>query len=74
MTCFFCKGAMQAELTTHLAQVGGCIVVVKGVPCSKCTQCGEVTYNGAVAGRLEQITDELEKSLTEIAVVNYSAA
>ena len=74
MTCFFCKGTMQAEFTTHFAQVGGCIIVVKGVPCSKCTQCGEITYNGTVAQRLEQITDELEKSLTEIAVVNYSVA
>jgi YgiT-type zinc finger domain-containing protein len=74
MTCFFCKGSMQAELTTHFAQVGACIIVVKNVPCSKCTQCGEVSYSGTVAQRLEQIVAELEKSLTEIAVVNYSAA
>jgi YgiT-type zinc finger domain-containing protein len=74
MTCFFCKGTMQTESTTHFAQVGACIIVVKNVPCSKCTQCGEVSYSGTVAQRLEQITAELEKSLTEIAVVNYSVA
>jgi YgiT-type zinc finger domain-containing protein len=65
---------MQEENTTHFAQVGNCIVIVKNVPCSKCTQCGEVTYKGSVALRIEQITAELEKSLTEIAVVTYSAA
>jgi YgiT-type zinc finger domain-containing protein len=74
MTCFFCKGTMQAELTTHFVQLGNCIIIVKNVPCSKCSQCGEVSYSGTVAQRLEQIISELEKSLTEIAVVSYSAA
>jgi YgiT-type zinc finger domain-containing protein len=72
MTCFFCKGEMQSENTTHFEQMGGCIVIVKGVPCSKCSQCGEVSYSGTVIQRLEQISAELEKSLTEIAVVSYS--
>ena len=74
MTCFFCKGTMQESTTTHFQQMENCIVIVKGVPCSKCSQCGEITYTGTVAKRLEQIVAELEKALTEIAVVNYSAA
>ena len=74
MTCFFCKGTMQPALTSHFADVGNCMIIIKSVPCSKCTQCGEVSYSGTVAVRLEQIVAELEKSLTEIAVVNYSAA
>ena len=72
MTCFFCKGIMGDEFTNHVAQAGNCIIIVKNVPCSKCAQCGEVTYTGTVALRLENIVTELEKSLTEIAVVNYS--
>ena len=74
MTCFFCKGAMQTEFTTHFMQISDSIIIVKNVPCSKCSQCGEVTYSGTVAQRLEQIVAELRKSLTEIAVVSYSAA
>ena len=74
MPCFFCKGAMQADVTAHFTQVGNCIIIIKNVPCSKCSQCGEVSFSGSVAQRLEQIVSELEKSLTEIAVVNYSAA
>jgi len=49
-------------------------VIIKNVPCHKCKQCGEVVYNALVVERLEQITEQLEKTLTEIAVVNYSAA
>lgn len=74
MTCFFCKGTMQAEFTTHFIQLSNCIVIIKNVPCSKCSQCGEVSYSGVVAVRIEQIADELKKSLTEVAIVNYSAA
>ena len=74
MTCFFCKGTMQSEFTTHFMQIGDSIIIVKNVPCSKCSQCGEVAYSGIVAQRLEQIVEELGKTLTEIAVVSYSAA
>ena len=65
---------MQQGMTSHFAEVGGCIVIIKGVPCSRCSQCGEVSFSGTVALRLEQIIRELKESLTEIAVVNYSAA
>ena len=74
MTCFYCKGNMSEGLTTHFAQVGNSYIIIKNVPCFKCEQCGEVVYTAAVAQRLEQIIDSLEKALTEIAVVNYSAA
>lgn len=65
---------MQQGTTSHFAEVGNCIVIIKSVPCSRCSQCGEVSYSGTVALRLEQIIGELKKSLTEIAIVNYSAA
>lgn len=71
MTCFFCKGNMEHSTTTHMVDLGRCIVIVKNVPCMKCTQCGEVIYTGAVVKRLETILSTLEDTLTEIAVVNY---
>lgn len=72
MNCFFCKGEMIEGTTTHMADLGHCIVIVKNVPCIRCTQCGEVSYTGAVAERLEHIIDTIETGLTEIAVLNYS--
>ena len=74
MTCFFCKGDMEDTTTTHVVEIGERIIIIKNVPCHKCKQCGEVAYTGSVVERLEQITKQLEKVLTEIAVVNYSAA
>lgn len=74
MTCFFCKGTMEESTTIHTVELKNCIVVIKNVPCQKCDQCGEVVINADVAARIEQIVAGFEKALTEIAVVNYSAA
>lgn len=74
MTCFYCKGSMVKSTTTHVVEIGECVIIIKHVPCQKCRQCGEVVYTGSVVERLEQITEQLEKTLTEVAIVNYSAA
>lgn len=72
MKCFFCKDEMIEATTTYMEDLGSCIIIVKNVPCMKCSQCGEVSFSGAVVRRLEQIVDELKNVLTEVAVVNYS--
>ena len=74
MTCCYCGGDMVESTNTYFEELGNTFVIVKNVPCHKCKQCGEVVYNAIVVKRLEQITKQLEQALTEIAVVNYSAA
>ena len=74
MTCFYCKGTMKPSTTTYMEDLGNCIVIIKNVPCSKCTQCGEVSYSGVTIKRIEAIIAQLKNTLTEIAVVNYSTA
>ncbi|MDR0445608.1 MAG: type II toxin-antitoxin system MqsA family antitoxin [Oscillospiraceae bacterium] len=74
MGCFFCKGTYDDGLTTFMADLGRCIVIIKNVPSQVCSQCGEASYSDEVARRLEEIVDGVRGALTEIAVVNYSAA
>ena len=71
MTCFYCKGDMVLSTTTYMVDLGKCIIIVKNVPCHKCSQCGEVSFSGTVVAQLEEITEKLENELTEIAVINY---
>lgn len=71
MTCLLCKGKMVEDTTTHVVDLKNCIVIIRNVPCFKCTQCGEVTYTGVVMKQLEKILDTLENTLTEIAIINY---
>ena len=72
MTCFMCKGNLEDKYTTFMAEVDNCIIIIKSVPSQVCSQCGEVSYSHEVAKRLEDIVSIMHKSLTEIAVVNYS--
>ena len=74
MTCFYCKGTIKPSTTTYMEDLGNCIVIIKNVPCNKCTQCGEVSYSGVTIKRIEAIIAQLKNTLTEIAVVNYSTA
>ena len=74
MTCFMCRGDMEAKLTTFLVEADGCIIIVKGVPSYVCTQCGEVSYDTDVVMRLEKIVENMKKSSMEIAVSSYEAA
>ncbi len=74
MNCFFCKGDLKEATTTYMEDLGNCIVIIKNVPCLKCSQCGEVSYSGVVVKRIEQIVDTLKNALTEVAIVNYTSA
>lgn len=73
MTCFYCKGDMIESTTTYMEDLGDCIVIIKNVPCNKCTQCGEVVYSGIVVREIEKIIDKLKNTLTEVAIVNFDA-
>jgi len=73
MTCFMCKGTVQDGFSTFTTDMGGCVVVIKNVPSFVCSQCGEISYNGEVAQRLEQIVESITGSASaEVAVVSYS--
>ena len=73
MVCFMCKGTLMEGFSNFTVDVGKCIVIVKNVPALICGQCGEVSYNDAVAQRLEQIVHSLTETVNaEIAVVHYS--
>ncbi len=74
MTCFMCKGEIISSTTTFMVDLGNCIIIVKNVPCSQCSQCGEISYSNEVAKRLEEIVDTLKNTVTEISVIDYKTA
>ena len=42
MTCFYCKGNIESSTTTYMTDYQGCYIIIKNVPCEKCSQCGQV--------------------------------
>ena len=74
MTCFMCKGMLEKSTTTYMTECNGCYIIIKNVPCKKCTQCGEEYLNGATLKKIETITANLKSLLTEVAIVYYTKA
>ena len=72
MKCFFCKGNMSDGFMTHVVDLGKSVIVVRGVPCEKCDQCGETVFTGTIAKQLENIVDRLKNSFTVIVIVNFT--
>jgi YgiT-type zinc finger domain-containing protein len=59
-------------LTTDVTDLESSVIIIRNVPCHKCSQCGEVSYPLDVAERLEQLVDSLRESVAEIAVIRYT--
>jgi hypothetical protein len=57
-----------------MTEYNGCYIIIKNVPCTKCTQCGEEYLNGITLEKIETILNKLKDLLTEIAVVDYNSA
>ena len=73
MRCFYCRSAMEDTTTTEFTDFGTSIIVVRDVPCHRCTECGEIAYDLKVGERVERIVDVLKKSMQEVAIIRYSA-
>lgn len=65
---------MVPSTTIHVVEIDKKIIIVRNVPCLKCTQCGETVYTGDTVEQLEKIVNTLSQLMTEIAVVEYSHA
>ena len=74
MTCFLCKGDVEKSTTTYMTEYNGCYIIIKNVPCTKCTQCGEEFLNGVTLQKIEKMLEGLKSMLTEFAVVDYNKA
>ena len=71
--CFFCKGNMTESTSNYMLDLDGHFIIIKNVPCHKCTQCGEVSYSGTTVARIEAIVEKLKDALAEVAIVDFAA-
>lgn len=72
MKCYKCGADMNAEYTTDVTDIGTCLIIIRNVPCLRCSECDEIFYTGAVVKQLEKIVDKAKQVSTEITVIDYS--
>lgn len=74
MRCPKCGADIIKGTTTSVTDLGGCLVIVRNVPCYKCSECDETLYTADVIERLEGIITSAQKAMQEIAVIDYTRA
>lgn len=74
MICMNCGAKTEKSTTTYVRDLGNCIIIIRNVPCNKCTECNEVIYTGDVLEKINRIVKRLKQQMTEIAIANYEMA
>lgn len=74
MRCSECGATAEKGYTTSVTDLGNCLVIIRNVPCFKCSECSEVFYTGDVVQRLEKIIEAAKKMMQEVAILDYSKA
>ena len=66
MLCANCGARAEKGFTTSVTDLGNCLIIIRNVPCYKCTQCNEVIYTGDVLKKTEEIIEHCRKMMQEI--------
>ncbi len=74
MKCQICGAAAEKGLTTSVTDLGKCLIIVRNVPCYKCSECSEIIYTGDVVQRLEKIIETAKKLMQEVSIIDYTQA
>lgn len=74
MLCMECGANVNKGYTTDVTDLGNCLVIVRNVPCYKCTECNETIYTADVIKRLEEFVEQAKKMMQEIAIIDYGKA
>ena len=74
MKCQVCGAATQKGLTTSVTDLGSCLIIVRNVPCYKCSECNEIIYTADVVQRLEKLIDAAKNLMQEVSIIDYSQA
>ena len=67
--CIKCGALTEKSVTTSITDLDSCLVIVRNVPCYKCTECNEILFTGDVVEKIEKLEKSLK--LNEISVVDY---
>ncbi len=72
MLCANCGARAEKGFTTSVTDLGNCLIIIRNVPCCKCTECNEIIYTGDVVKKIEEIIEHCRKMMQEISIIDYS--
>ena len=72
MKCLKCAADVVRSTTTDVTDLGDCLIIIRNVPCYKCTECNEILYTGDVIRKLDTIIAKAKQTLNEISVIDFA--
>ena len=72
MSCIVCGGKTFTGLTTDVTDLGSCLIIIRNVPCYKCTECNEIIYTADVVKRLEDVTIKAKQAMSGVAIMEFA--
>mgnify|MGYP001765717499 CR=1 FL=1 len=73
-TCPLCKGSIVNGVSTFTVDLGFGVVVVRDVPATVCSQCGEEWLADSTAIKLENIVENARQKHVTVEVARWSEA
>jgi len=67
--CPLCGGIKRAGKTTYSVDLGFGVVVVRNVPATVCSQCGEEWIDADTAQKLERFTEEARQRGHQVEII-----
>ncbi|MCC6095773.1 MAG: YgiT-type zinc finger protein [Eubacterium sp.] len=71
MKCIKCGSDLFESTTTEAIELGNGLLIIRNIPCYKCKECDEIFYTGDVAQRIEEITDQVKKTLSNLTIIDF---
>ncbi len=69
-----CGAVAKKGTTTSVTDTGDCLIIVRNVPCLKCSECGEEFLVASVAEKIDDILDSVERISSKIFILDYATA
>ena len=73
-TCPLCKGSIVNGVSTFTVDLGFGVVVVRDVPATVCSQCGEEWLSDNTAVKLENIVETARQKHVTVEVARWNEA
>lgn len=74
MKCMKCGSKSYESTTTEAIETEFGLLVIRNIPCFKCTECDEIFYTGDVVQKIERITESVKQLMQEITIIDFNKA
>ena len=71
MKCMKCGQESYKSTTTEAVEFGFGVLVIRNIPCYKCSECDEIFYTGDVVQQLESLTEKFKGLMQEFTVIDF---